>query len=324
VIQDNKIISIAPMMAWTDRHCRYLLRQFGATPLLFTEMVSTGALIHGPRDRLLQFDPAEQPLAIQLGGSEPEELALCARMAEDAGFVEVNLNVGCPSERVQRGSFGACLMREPQLVADIVGAMNASVAIPVTVKCRLGVDDADTQPLLEAFVAAVADAGTRTFYVHARKAILGGLTPAQNRQIPPLQPERVYALKQQFPDLRVHLNGGIRTVAQAQAHLPHVDGIMIGREAYHRPAFINELVTCLSAESSVDSLVVMQAYQQYIEREVAAGTRLHDMTRHALGMFSGRRGARRYRRMLSDTRRLRDNDPRLMIDAVSCIDAEAS
>jgi tRNA-dihydrouridine synthase A len=324
VIPTDKVISIAPMMAWTDRHCRYLLRLFGATPLLFTEMVSSGALIHGPRDRLLQFNPAEQPLAIQLGGSDPAELALCARMAQDAGFVEINLNAGCPSERVQRGSFGACLMREPELVAELVGAMAAAVTIPVTVKCRLGVDDADTQPLLEAFVAQVAAAGCKTFYLHARKAILGGLTPAQNRQIPPLQPERVYALKKRFPDLLIHLNGGIRSIADADAHLPHVDGIMIGREAYHRPAFINELVTSFSGEDSVDCLEVMHDFQHYIEREVQSGTRLHDMTRHCLGMFSGRRGARRYRQMLSDTRRLRENDPGLLIDAVNCIDAEAA
>ena len=323
-VRHAPLISVAPMMAWTDRHCRYLLRLFGATPLLFTEMVSSGALIHGPRDRLLRFDPAEQPLAIQLGGSDPEELAVCARMAEDAGFVEVNLNVGCPSARVQRGSFGACLMREPELVAELIAAMSAEVDIPVTVKCRLGVDDADTQPLLESFIAGVASAGCTTFYLHARKAILGGLTPAQNRQIPPLQPRRVYALKQRFPNLQIVLNGGMKSLADAETHLPHVDGIMIGREAYHRPAFINELVTHFNNEAPVDCLEVMREFQHYIEQEIASGTRLHDITRHCLGMFSGQRGARRYRQILSDTRRLRANDPDLLTEAVNCIDAEAA
>jgi tRNA-dihydrouridine synthase A len=317
-------ISVAPMMAWTDRHCRYLLRQFTSSALLFTEMVSSGALIHGPRERLLRFDATEQPLAIQLGGSDPAEMADAARMAEDAGYIEINLNVGCPSARVQRGRFGACLMYEPTLVAQLVQAMRDQVSIPVTVKCRLGVDDADTQPLLEAFIERVADAGCQIFYIHARKAILGGLSPAQNRQIPPLQPERVYALKQRFPELAIHLNGGICSLEDAAAHIPHVDGIMIGREAYHRPAFLSELASHYQHEQTADSLEVMHRFQTYIEREVAAGTRLHDMTRHCLGMFSGQRGARRFRQMLSDTNRLRTNDPSLLQEAVSCIDIKAA
>jgi tRNA-dihydrouridine synthase A len=312
------------MMAWTDRHCRYLLRLFARSPLLFTEMVSSGALIHGPRERLLRFDRAEQPVAIQLGGSDPAEMSDAAAMAEAAGYIEINLNVGCPSARVQRGRFGACLMYEPALVAQLVRAMSDRVGIPVTVKCRLGVDDADTQPLLEAFVAEVADAGCRKFYIHARKAILGGLSPAQNRKIPPLQPERVYALKQRFPELEIHLNGGICTVEDAAIHLPHVDGIMIGREAYHRPAFLSELAALYEQEHPVETFDVMRQFQHYIEREVAAGTRLHDMTRHCLGMFSGQRGARRFRQILSDTNRLRTNDPTLLEEAVSCIESQAA
>ncbi len=317
-------ISVAPMMAWTDRHCRYLLRQFSPQVKLFTEMVTSGALLHGPRERLLRFDPAEQPLAIQLGGAEPDDLARAAVMAQEAGYCEANLNVGCPSDRVQRGRFGACLMREPDLVAELVRSMGAAVDIPVTVKCRLGVDGADSQPLLEAFVATVADAGCKTFYVHARKAILSGLSPAQNRQVPPLQHDRVYALKRRFPGLSIHLNGGIRAVEDVARHLPQVDGVMIGREAYHRPAFLAELSTRYWDTPSVDSRQVMQAYRCHIDRELAAGTRLQDMTRHCLGLFSGLPGARRYRRLLSDSKRLKANDSSLLDDALAALERRAA
>ena len=322
--QRGPTISVAPMMAWTDRHCRYLLRQFSPDVRLFTEMVTPGALLHGPRERLLRFDPAEHPVAIQLGGAEPDELARAAVIAQGAGYDEVNLNVGCPSDRVQRGRFGACLMREPELVAELVRHLRAAVDIPVTVKCRLGVDDADSQPLLEAFVTTVADAGCSTFYVHARKAILTGLSPAQNRQIPPLQPERVYALKRRFPGLRIHLNGGIRSLDDAARHLPHVDGLMIGREAYQRPVFLAELSACYHGSANVDPWQAMDAYRDHIDRELVAGTRLHDMTRHCLGLFSGAPGARRYRRLLSDSKRLKANDARLLDEALAALDRKAA
>jgi tRNA-dihydrouridine synthase A len=312
------------MMAWTDRHCRYLLRLCSRDTTLFTEMISADALLHGPRDRLLRFDAAEHPIVVQLGGSDPGSLAEAAHMAEDAGFDEINLNVGCPSERVQRGRFGACLMLEPGLVGDLVAAMAGSVSVPVTVKCRLGVDDQDSQPLLETFVRTVAAAGCGKLYVHARKAVLGGLTPAQNRDVPPLQPERVYDLKQTFPELEIHINGGIRTVSTAEAHLANVDGVMIGREAYHRPLFLAELAAAEHGAQIPDVWSVMDGYQAYVERELATGTRLHDMTRHCLGLFSGMPGARRYRQILSDGRRLAANDPRLLDEALTWVRQRAA
>jgi tRNA-dihydrouridine synthase A len=312
------------MMAWTDRHCRYLLRLCAPDVRLFTEMVTSGALIYGPRERLLRFDPSEHPLAIQLGGSDPAELAQAARMAQSAGFDEINLNVGCPSARVQRGRFGACLMKEPDLVAELIDSMRQVVDIDVSVKCRLGVDDADSQPLLETFVGQIAETGCRRFYLHARKAVLGGLSPAQNRQIPPLQPQRVYALKQSFPDLEIHINGGICEVDTAAVHLDHVDGIMIGREAYHRPLFLCELAQTFLQRPGPDVWAVMDQYLAYIERETAAGTRLHDMTRHCLGIFSGFRGARRFRQLLSDASRLRSNDPGLVAEAVAGVAQQAA
>jgi len=317
-------VSVAPMMAWTDRHCRYLLRLCAPDVCLFTEMVTSGALLYGPRQRLLRFDPSEHPVAIQLGGSEPEDLAAAARMAAEAGFDEINLNVGCPSARVQRGRFGACLMREPQLVAELFTHMQEAVDIDVSIKCRLGVDDDDSQALLQNFVGSVADAGCQRFYIHARKAILGGLSPAQNRSVPPLQPERVYALKRHFPHLDIHLNGEIRDLATAQTHLTRVDGIMIGREAYHRPLFLSELMASLHQRPATDVWTVMAAYQEYIDRELASGTRLHDMTRHCLGMFSGLPGARRFRQLLSDSERLKANDPQLVSAALACVSRRAA
>jgi len=312
------------MMAWTDRHFRYLLRLCSPDVRLFTEMVTAAALLHGPSERLLRFDPIEHPVVIQLGGSEPDDLAHAARLAEAAGYDEINLNVGCPSERVQRGSFGACLMREPGLVGELVSAMRGAVSVPVTVKCRLGVDDHDSQPLLEAFVATVAAAGCETVYVHARKAILGGLTPAQNRQIPPLEPRRVYALKSAFPDLDIHLNGGVTTVDTARTHLEHVNGVMIGREAYRRPLFVADLGAAFFGRPEPDVWTVMEGYRDYVREELEQGTRLHDLTRHCLGLFSGMPGARRYRRTLSDVRRLSANDPRLLDEALACLSERAA
>lgn len=317
-------VSVAPMMAWTDRHCRYLLRLASRRAKLFTEMITTGALLNGPAERLLRFDPAEHPVAIQLGGSEPDAMAQAARMAQAAGYDEINLNVGCPSPRVQRGAFGACLMREPGLVAELVAAAREACDVPVTVKCRLGVDDEDSQPLLEAFVGAVAAGGCSTFYVHARKALLNGLSPAQNRQIPPLQHERVYALKQRFPGLGIIINGGITDVNAAVTHLEHVDGVMIGRQAYQQPLFMNLLGHRLFGEPLADPFDVMSAYTTYMAAELERGTRLADMTRHCLGIFAGQPGARHFRRLLSDHRRLSAGELCLVSEALSHIQREAA
>lgn len=307
------------MMAWTDRHCRYLHRICAPRATVFTEMITTGALLHGPRDRLLAFDPAEHPIAVQLGGSDPADFAKCGEIVEAAGFDELNINVGCPSERVQQGRFGACLMREPGLVADLVRAARSSTGIPVTVKCRLGVDEADSQPLLEAFVATVAAAGCSRFYLHARKALLKGVSPAQNRHIPPLQYERVHALKARFPELGIILNGGIDSLEVATAQLPGTDGLMIGRQAYHQPLFLNAVHQMLFGGECLDPWQLLSAYLPYIESEVARGTPLHSMTRHCLGLFAGRPGARRYRQVLSDTHTLRRNDPDLVREAAAMV-----
>jgi tRNA-dihydrouridine synthase A len=287
--------------------------------LLFTEMITTGALLHGPAERLLAYHPAEQPLAIQLGGADPHALARAAKLAQHHGFAEINLNVGCPSPRVKRGRFGACLMREPDLVADLISAIRGAVTTPVSVKCRLGVDDDDSQTLLEAFVDTVAGGGCSKFYIHARKALLNGLSPAQNRVIPPLDYPRVYQLKAAFPDLTIILNGGINDSESAIEHLAHVDGIMVGRQAYHNPLIMNELSQRLCAEQSIGAFDVMRGYLDYMESELLAGTRLQDMTRHCLGLFSGMPGARHYRRLMSDSKRLRSNDLRVVEEALDCV-----
>ena len=309
-------LSVAPMMAWTDRHCRFLLRGTGRRIRLFTEMITAGALIHGPRERLLAHDDVEHPLVVQLGGSEPAELTRAAAFAAEAGYDEINLNVGCPSPRVQRGAFGACLMREPELVAELVAAMGRATPLPVTVKCRLGVDDDDSQPRLEHFVATVADAGCERFYLHARKALLNGLSPAQNRQIPPLQYERVYALKARFPTLEIMINGGIDTAESVAGHLEHTDGVMVGRAAYHNPLFMNDLAVRFHGEVRRSPFDLMADYRAYMDRELKGGTRLADMTRHCLGLFAGMPGARRFRRLLSDHKALATNDLSLVDRAI--------
>ena len=321
------------MMAWTDRHCRYLHRLAAPHALLFTEMVTSGALLNGPSVRLLAFDPSEHPVAIQLGGSDPEELARAAAMAAEAGFDEVNLNVGCPSPRVKQGRFGASLMREPELVADCVRAMSAAVELPVTVKCRLGVDDDDSEAFLRRFVETVAGGGCRTFYVHARKALLNGLSPAENRTVPPLRYERAYAVKQWFPELEVIVNGGIREVGELDGHLAAVDGVMIGRAAYQSPVVLGEMDRYVFGRgetesrpggrsyqrSGVDSHQLMVGYRAYMARELEAGTRLQDMTRHALGLFAGMPGARRFRRILSDAQRLKCGDLSVVDEALAAL-----
>lgn len=289
-------------MDWTDRHCRVFHRILTAKALLYTEMVTTGALIHGTRARLLQFDPAEHPVALQLGGSEPGDLAQCARMAEDAGFDEVNLNIGCPSERVQKGAFGACLMREPDLVGDCVAAMRAAVKIPVTVKCRIGVDDQEPREALFGFVDRVAQAGCETVIVHARKAWLKGLSPKDNREVPPLDYSLVHELKRARPGLRIVINGGIATLTQAREHLAHVDGVMMGRAAYQLPWVLADVDQAFFGEAGrgLTRAQALEAFKPYVARELAKGVPLNVMTKHVLGLFNGLPGARAFRRHLSE------------------------
>ena len=291
------------MMDWTDRHCRYLLRLISRRVLLYTEMVPTGAVLHGDRVRFLGFDPAEHPLALQLGGAEPENLAACARLAEAQGYDEVNLNVGCPSDRVQQARFGACLMAEPALVAHCIAAMQNAVGIPVTVKSRIGIDDQDDYVDLLRFVDSVASVGCSSFTVHARKAWLEGLSPKQNREIPPLNYERVYRLKAERPDLEIVINGGIRSLDEAEAHLARVDGVMIGRAAYQDPYLLAEADRRLFGEPgpAVSREAVVEAIIAYAQRETARGVPVKCITRHLLGLFNGVPGARAWRRSLSET-----------------------
>ncbi|MGF1454567.1 MAG: tRNA dihydrouridine(20/20a) synthase DusA [Alphaproteobacteria bacterium] len=293
---------VAPMMDWTDRHDRYFLRLLSAHALLYTEMVTTGAVIHGDRERLLGFDPAEHPIALQIGGSDPDDLCAAARIGADWGYDEINLNVGCPSDRVQSGRFGACLMREPALVAEGVAAMTAAISIPVTVKCRIGVDDQDPAESLPRFVETVAAAGCRTFIVHARKAWLQGLSPKDNRSVPPLDYPLVYALKRDRPDLAIVINGGIGDLDAAEAHLGQVDGVMLGRAAYQTPYLLAEVDRRLfGAPGPVPSRdAVLDALEPYIERHLAAGGRLHAVTRHIVGLYQAMPGARAFRRVLSE------------------------
>jgi tRNA-dihydrouridine synthase A len=289
------------MMEWTDRHCRFFHRLLSRRALLYTEMLTTGAVLHGDRARLLRFDPAEHPVALQLGGSEPGALAQCARIGADVGFDEINLNAGCPSDRVQEGRFGACLMTEPDLVGDCVAAMKAAVAIPVTVKCRIGVDDQDPEEALERFAQAVKRAGADVLIVHARKAWLKGLSPKENRDIPPLDYARVYRLKAAHFDLPIVLNGGIGSIEDAHAHLSHVDGVMLGRAAYQEPwrllavdpVFFAETAPFASPKEAAAALV------PYIEQAMGEGTRLHAITRHLHGLFRAVPGARAFRRHLA-------------------------
>ena len=296
-------LAVAPMMAWTDRHCRALHRILAPDAWVFTEMVVANALRHGPRDRLLRYDASEHPVAIQLGGNDPEMLAWASRLAAEHGYDAINLNVGCPSGRVQNGTFGACLMREPRLVAECLRAMREAVSIPVSIKTRLGLEDCDTYDFLSGFVDAVRASGVTQFIMHARIAILDGLTPAQNRDVPPLQPDRVKRLKQDFPELTVIVNGGIDTTAMVEQSMRWADGVMIGRAAYHNPMWLAELQELLFSKRihTVDApLRALQAFEPYIGRELDRGTRLHDITRHMLGLFAGMPGARKFRRHLSE------------------------
>jgi len=311
--------SVAPMMDWTDRHCRYFHRLISHHALLYTEMVTTGALVHGDHQRFLQFNPEEHPLSFQLGGSNPRELALCTKMIEDFGYDEVNLNVGCPSDRVQNGRFGACLMLEPDLVADCVAAMRAAVAIPVTVKSRIGVDERDSYEELTLFIEKVANAGCKTFIVHARKALLKGLSPKQNREVPPLKYDMVYQLKTDFPQLEIIINGGITNLKQSQSLLQHLDGVMVGREAYQNPYLLAEVDKRLfNATTPIKSRhEIMELLLPYIEQQLCNGIRLISVTRHILGLFHGEPGARAWRRHLSENATATDAGIHVVRDAMA-------
>lgn len=289
------------MMDWTDRNCRAFHRVLSRRARLYTEMVTANAVIFGDRERLIGFSGAEQPVAVQLGGSDPAALAKAAAICADWGYAEVNLNVGCPSDRVQGGNFGACLMRSPALVADCVAAMKAQVSIPVTVKCRIGVDEQDPEVALDVLADAVLAAGADALIVHARKAWLEGLSPKENRDIPPLDYDRVHRLKQRLPHVPISINGGIAALEEAQAHLAHVDGVMLGRAAYHQPELLLRVDSLFFGEADPheDAFAAVEAFEPYIAAHLATGGRLHDITRHMLGLFTGRPGARAFRRRLA-------------------------
>lgn len=290
------------MLDWSDRHCRYFHRLLTRQAVLYTEMVTTGAILHGDRERHLAFNAAEHPVALQLGGSEPQAMAECARIGEDYGYDEININVGCPSERVQRGAFGACLMAEPDLIAECIAAMREAVDIPVTVKNRIGIDDQEEYKSLHEFVSSVSQAGCETFIVHARKAWLKGLSPKENRDIPPLRYELVYQLKQEFPQLEILINGGISTLAQCQQHLQHVDGVMVGREAYHNPWMLAQVDPLIYGEAArfTERAEVLGPLLDYVQSQLDQDVYLNHMSRHFLGLFQGMPGARRWRRHISE------------------------
>ena len=317
----DKEISIAPMMDRTDRHCRYFHRLLAPDIRLYTEMVVAHAVIRGDRDRLLAFDPAESPLALQLGGSEPGLLAEAVRVASPYGYDEFNLNIGCPSDRVQSGSFGACLMAEPETVAASVRAMRAATDLPVTVKTRIGIDDHDSYDFLAEFVRQISDAGCSKFVVHARKAILSGLSPKENRSIPPLIYDRVYQLKKDFPNLIIILNGGVRTTAEVRGHLEHVDGVMIGRQAYSNPYWLTDLQQLLTDDKSgkpvPDREEIVASMADYAHRHVSAGTRMHHISRHMLGLYSGQPGARNWRRTVSEGCSDTAAGPEVLLDSLT-------
>ncbi len=300
-VTDSYPVCVAPMMDWTDRHCRYFLRLVSPRVRLYTEMVVAQAVIHGDRDRLLGFATEEHPVALQLGGSDPDLLARAAIIGEQYGYDEINLNVGCPSDRVQDGAFGACLMARPSLVADCVAAMKSAVRVPVTVKSRIGIDDQDSVAFLHRFIDTVAAGGCDRFIVHARKAVLSGLSPKQNREIPPLCYERVYALREVFPQLTIVINGGIRSTEDVVDHLRHVHGVMIGRAAYDDPWLLHRIERTLDPEvAQIDRREVVERCLPYIENQLRDGVRLISMTRHMLGLFKGLPGARAWRRHLSE------------------------
>jgi len=324
VLNQSHKFCIAPMMDWTDRHCRFFHRLMTKHARLYTEMVTADALIFGPRERLLKFSDAEHPVALQLGGSDPAKLADAATFGAEAGYDEINLNVGCPSDRVQSGTFGACLMAEPKIVANLVAAMRRAVSIPVTVKCRIGIDDQDQDQDLTRFIDVVADAGCDTFMVHARKAWLNGLSPKQNREVPPLNHARVWRLKEARPDLNIIINGGLTSLADCEHHLRYVDGVMIGRAAYQTPYMLADVDQTFFGEGGtpIARSEVLHNLKPYIQRHLDAGGRLNNITRHILGLYHGQRRGRLYRRHLSE------HAPKIgctlsgLDDALACVEGE--
>lgn len=315
-LEISRQLSVAPMMEWTDRHCRYFHRLLSPNALLYTEMVTTGALLQGDTDRFLRFSPREQPLALQLGGSDPEAMAKCAILAQQAGYQEVNINVGCPSDRVQNGRIGACLMAEPQLVSDCVSAMKEQVDIPVTVKTRIGIDQQDSEAFLFDFIDTVSRGGCDVFIIHARKAILKGLSPKENRMIPPLNYQRAYQAKQAFPDLTIVINGGIKSTADISKHWAQLDGVMIGREAYHNPFFLAEIETQLFQHADVTRTQVLSDYLSYMDNQLTDGVALQSMSRHILGLFSGIPGGKHWRRYLSENARHKNAGTEVILAAL--------
>jgi tRNA-dihydrouridine synthase A len=314
-----KVLSVAPMMDWTDRHCRYFLRLFNRHVHLYTEMVTTGALLYGDRHRFLHFDNQEHPVILQLGGANPQDLAQCSKFAEDYGYDAVNLNVGCPSDRVQKNKIGACLMAEPELVAECISTMQAAVKIPVTIKHRIGIDHLDSYEHLYKFVETVAQTGCQTFIVHARIAILQGLSPKENREVPPLRYDDVYQLKRDFPHLDIHINGGIKTVDEISQHWQHLDGVMMGREAYHNPYILAKALSLWDEEAST-AHQILEAYYPFMEQELSAGVPLMQMTRHILGLFQGMAGARKWRQHLSTYAHQKHQGLALVKEAADFID----
>ncbi|MEC9261034.1 MAG: tRNA dihydrouridine(20/20a) synthase DusA [Pseudomonadota bacterium] len=321
----NRKISVAPMLDWTDRHCRYFLRLISRHTLLYTEMVTSGAIIYGKGD-YLGFNEEEHPVAVQLGGCDPEHMTQCAVKSQEYGYDEVNINVGCPSDRVKNGSFGACLMAQPQVVAGCVKAMQAEVDIPVTVKCRIGIDDMDEYEDFSRFIDVVAGAGCETFIVHARKAWLQGLSPKENRDIPPLNYERVYQLKSQHPELNISINGGITSLAQAEGHLDQVDGVMIGREVYSNPYILAEVDKRFYGDTAqpLDRAEIVSLMQAYIERQDAPYFKPWHAARHMLGLFQGQPGGRVWRRYLSQKGTGRNPDPNLLMNGLAAMQETAS
>ena len=317
----DRTLSIAPMMDYTDRHDRYFLRLISKKVLLYSEMVTCPALIHGDSRRFLRFNQTEHPIALQLGGSNPQDLTLCAQMAEQTGYDEVNLNVGCPSDRVKSGKFGACLMAEPELVAQCISAMQAKVKIPVTVKCRIGIDDQDELKQLPLFIKIVADAGCEVFIIHARKAWLLGLSPKENRDVPPINYPLVYDMKHQFPNLNISINGAIKTLEEVKTHLRYIDGVMIGRAAYHDPYMLAEVDNVLfGSNNEVPSRKeILTRYMPYIEEQLAEGIKLTNISRHILGLFQGLPGARQWRRHISENANKPAADTQVVIDAAKFV-----
>jgi tRNA-dihydrouridine synthase A len=322
--EPDRRLSVAPMMEWTDRHCRVFLRAITKHTLLYSEMVHTGAILRGDPDRHLGHDPVEHPLALQLGGSDPADLAAAARRGQEYGYDEVNLNVGCPSERVSAGRFGACLMAEPDLVADCVAAMAEAVDIPVTVKSRIGIDDRDSYEELAAFVERVAARGCRTFIIHARKAWLSGLSPKQNREVPPLRYDLVRRIKVDFPTLEIVLNGGVNSLSEAEEHLPALDGVMIGRAAYHDPWMLRDADRRIfgSGEGPLSRHAVIDELLPYVEAQCVAGVPLPRMTRHMIGLFNGLPGARAWRRYLSENAYSKGAGPEVLRAAAARVSTE--